>query len=227
MAIIGDSTANALYPGFEKVFEERQMGVINLGNGTCAPFRGMRGTFDWNRDCDEINHKIYDFLLADSHIKFVIMGIAAWDVKNMRFDGLVDDAPLESKFAVLSKLIDQDVSALERTGKKVIVTYDSPHFSRDPRACIRRSVLQQPPPECTPSEEQLKLREPYLTEWKTMLGKRRDICIFEQSPRLKTNGRYHILNPDGLLIFRDDHHLSYFGSEYMAREFINSSCYRL
>jgi peptidoglycan/LPS O-acetylase OafA/YrhL len=143
VAIIGDSTANALYPGFEKIFKEKQIGVINIGNGTCAPFRGLHGVFDWNQDCQEINDKIYDFLLRNSQIKIVVLGLAAWDIKNMQFDGLPADASLDAKFSALSELMDKDVTALEKAGKKVVVTYDSPMFSIDPRRCVRRGIYWQ------------------------------------------------------------------------------------
>jgi hypothetical protein len=67
-------------------------------------------------------------------------------------------------------------------------------------------------------------REPYISHWRAVLAKRKDVCVFEQSPRLKIDDRYKILSPEGILLYRDDHHLSYFGSDLMAREFVNSPC---
>ena len=224
IAIFGDSTANALYPGFQKVFAEKHIGVINVGNGTCPPFRGLDGVFDWNRDCQEINNKFYHFLLRDPHIKMIIMGVAAWDVRNMRFDGLPDDASLDLRFSALSNLMARDVTALEQAGKKVVVTYDSPLFNINPRRCVRRGPYWEQLPECIFSEQQLIQREPYITLWRTMLAQRNDVCVFEQSPHLRTNDRYRIVSPQGMLLYRDYEHLSYFGSELIARQFTQSPC---
>lgn len=113
--------------------------------------------------------------------------------------------------------MDKNVTALENAGKKVVVTYDSPMFSIDPRRCIRGGIYWQQPAECIFSEQQLVDREPYISDWKNLPAKRKDVCVFEQSLHLKTDDRYRILNPEGILIYRDDHHLSYLGSDRMAR----------
>jgi len=226
VAIIGDSTANALYPGFRKVLNERGIGLINLGNAKCGPYRGLQGTVDWNKDCDQIDRKIYDFLLANSRIKTVILGMVAWDVPDMRFDGIPDNAPLQAKFAMFDALVNRDIAALRAAGKNVVITYDTPPFATDARVCIPRSPRDKLPAACTPTEDQLrsKEREPFVSMWKAILAKHKDVCIFEQSPYLKTNGRFHMLNSDGILLFRDDHHLTYVGSEYIARKFFESPC---
>jgi peptidoglycan/LPS O-acetylase OafA/YrhL len=224
VAIFGDSTSNALYPGFQKVFGEKQIGVIDIGNGTCAPFRGLHGSFDWNTDCTEINDKFYDFLLKNPQIKIVVLGLAAWDIKNMRLDGLPKEASLETKFSMMAQFVDRDVTALASAGKKVVLTYDSPLFPIDPRTCVRRSTYLPESPRCIFSEGQLVMREPYISLWRTMLAKHKDICVFEQSPHLKSHGRFNLLSPEGILLYRDDEHLSYFGSERIAREFVQSAC---
>ena len=218
VAVIGDCTANDLYPGLEKLYRGKNVGVINIGNGTCAPFRGLRGTLDYNRECLEVNNKIYDFLLGNQEITTVVLSFAAWDIKNMRVDGLADAAPLADRFAAVSKLVNKDLTDLVSSGKSVYVTFDSPNLGKDPRKFIvagltgKGSVIK---------EKDFPLREPYLSMWQDMLGKRTDISVFYKFPDIMRDRYLNVLDESGTLLYRDDHHLSYVGSDLVARRFMN------
>jgi peptidoglycan/LPS O-acetylase OafA/YrhL len=221
VAIIGDCTGNDLYPGFEKVFKEKNVCVINIGNGTCLPFRGIHGKFDYNRDCEDVNSKIYDFLLKNARIKIVVLSFAAWDIQNMGFDGIPDNASLAAKFSAMSKLVDKDIIALKNAGKTVVITFDSPLLRRDPRKLITVHALSR---NRRIPENDFEARQPYLSMWADMLSTRQDVCVFYKFPNIQTRGYFGIVDSSGVLLYRDNHHLSYVGSEYVAREFINCPC---
>ena len=206
-AILGDSTANALYPGFAKVLGERGIGVIDLGCGTCTPFRGHEGSFTWNRRCREINDRIYDYVLRNPNIKLVLLGLAPWDFQNMIFDKLAANAPIPAKFRAMAHLADRDVKVLAAAGKEVVITFDSPHLGRDPSGCLPRP-FRKSRRTCALSENELALREPFVAMWRSFAEKRSDLCVFEQSPSLRIGGLYSFLDESGTLMYRDDHHLS-------------------
>ena len=219
VAILGDSMANSLYPGFRTIYGNRHMGVINLGVGTCAPFRNLYGSFVWNRDCNTINDKIYAYVVGNPHIRTVVLGFSAWDLKNMSFDASRSPLSLASKFARMEQQVNADIAYLRAHGKYVVVTFDGPNLNVLPRHCImvgaacdvKKSAVEPP-------------NKPFMDFWNRIFANRSDICIFQQAPLLRT-GDFYLLRRDGELAFRDDHHLSYFGSDYVARGFAKSSCF--
>ena len=219
IAIFGDSTANALYPGLRNACAEKNVGVISMGNGRCAPFHKLHGDVIYNRQCESVNNAIYRYLLDNKQIKTVILGFDAWSIQNMGIDDLPSNAPLESKFEAISKIVDKDVKRLKAAGKRIIVTYDSPNLGISPRRCIHRRGVQT---DCTVSETDLAFRQPYLRMWDALFKNRRDVDVFSQTAILAHNGKFPLFDDSGILLYRDDHHLSLNGSDHMARELIKA-----
>jgi SGNH domain (fused to AT3 domains) len=150
-----------------------------------------------------------------------VLSFAAWDIQSMRFDGISDNAPLVVKFSAMSKLVNRDINALKNSGKTIVITFDSPSLKRDPRELIMalaRSHGRRIP------ENDFEARQPYLSMWADMLSARQDVCVFYKFPNIQTKGYFDVFDSSGVLLYRDNHHLSYVGSEYVAREFINCPC---
>lgn len=219
VALLGDSMANALYPGLRDVYSERGVGLINLGVGTCAPFRGLYGTLQWNRDCDSVNERIYKFIADSPEIKTVVLGFSSWDIGGMAFDASRSQLTLAEKFEKMKKIVAADIRFLREHEKKIVVTFDGPIMAIQPRTCfldastctIRSEVVEAP------------YRE-YLQYWSDVMREQGDVCVFRQAPVLSTNGEYSFFR-DGKLLYRDDHHLSQFGSEVVAKDFAEGRCF--
>lgn len=104
---------------------------------------------------------------------------------------------------------------LVNNGKKVIVTFDSPDLgTRYYNRCIHQFG------ECSIAETALINRQPYLSEWNNILRRRHDINIFSQTQFLMHDGKFDIFGNSGVLLFRDNHHLSFYGSDYIAKKIV-------
>ncbi|MBF0523452.1 MAG: acyltransferase, partial [Candidatus Omnitrophica bacterium] len=222
VALLGDSEANALMHGFEKIYKDKNMSVINIGNGSCPPFRGRIGQVEWNKDCDDVNRKIYNYVLKTSSIKKVILAFWAQEIDFMGVKGLKKQA---DKMLFSSQLIQKDISDLKKAGKDVVVIFDSPIMIKDPTDCFYR-ILKDNPNGCDEEKLIMSNRQPLIRYFENLF-KDMDVCIFYQSPVLESGGVFHMLDSDGVLLFRDIYHLSYNGSDKVAHAFMNSRCFKL
>ncbi|MBF0490163.1 MAG: acyltransferase [Candidatus Omnitrophica bacterium] len=222
IAIIGDSMASALMPGFEDNYKDKNIGIINIGNGTCAPFRGINGVFSYNNQCNDVNHKIYDFVLKNSSIKTVILGFASNDMNNMNIGKLNAGAVLEDKIPFYAQLVQKDISDLKKAGKNIVVTFDTPMMNLNrPQNCLNQ--WEGFNNRCHKLESELSLRQPYIRYWENLL-RGKNVCIFYQSQGLKSEGVFNEVDNRGVLLYRDGRHLSYNGSDKVAKSFMASTC---
>ena len=223
VALLGDSMASALWPGFEKIYKDKNIGIINLGNSSCPPFRGLIGNFGWSRDCEDVNRKIYNYVLNNPSIKKVILGFWAREMNWLGVSGLEKHASFKDKMSMYSHLVNQDISALKKAGKEVVVIFDFPVLRNEPTDCFYR-ILKNNPDGCDELESKMSDRQPYLRYWDNQF-KDKDVCIFYESEALKSGGVFHMLDSDGVLLFRDVYHLSYNGANKVAHAFMNSRCF--
>ncbi|MBF0571814.1 MAG: acyltransferase [Candidatus Omnitrophica bacterium] len=224
VAILGDSTANALMPGFQKIYKDKNIGVINIGNATCAPFRGLKGSLGYNKDCEEVNRKAYDYVLKNPSIKTIILGFIPYDIKLMGMGTLKADAALGDKMPVYSSLVQKNISALKKAGKNVVVIFDGPLLNIDPTNCLARPFKMNNTG-CNRVESESYVN-PFMRYGEDLFKKNKDVCIFYQSQGLKSGDYFNVLDSRGILLFRDDRHLSYNGSDKVAHDFMNSECFK-
>lgn len=137
LGILGDSTANSLVPGLADYAEARNTGVINIGQGSCPPIRGMLPTPN-NPDCPAIVAEAYRIILQDPKIDTVILALFTNDLGGLRFRNFPEGAPLEAHMNKLMAMLDADIHALHAAGKKVILTYDTPLSPVDAKECLHR-----------------------------------------------------------------------------------------
>lgn len=217
LAILGDSTANALAPGLMHLYGTDRTGVIHIGQWGCPPITGVRGT----PNCMRLVKRAYDVVLGDPSIKTVMLSIFIRDLQGWGLPGVPNNANVVEKFEFAKLLLDSDIEDLKKHGKRVILTFDTPQFPFDARDCIRSLPAGT---RCTIPERGLIARQPYLALFSQYYGKREDICVFWQSPFVSRNGVFSMVDPDGRLLYRDDHHLGMFGSLMMAQALQHSKC---
>jgi peptidoglycan/LPS O-acetylase OafA/YrhL len=229
IAIIGDSTGNSLAPGLARLAAQHDLGLVNFGSWTCPPIRGLVETKYWGKgnSCVATVENSYRRILEAENIHTVVLAIFARDLKSWGIPGLQADAPLEKKFDVIKRLLDEDIKALKAKGKNVIVTYDTPLNPFEARHCAQRPLQSLKNHICESDEKQLIDRQPYLSLFENFFTNRPDICIVRQSNVFNHNGKFRISDEAGRLLFRDTHHLTYYGSDLVAKEFIKSGCLSL
>ena len=222
VVVFGDSAANHLYPGMKKIYAKKNKAVLNVGNGTCSPFRGQNGHHGYNNICKDVNKKIYHYILNHPEIEVVILGFAPWDIKNMDMQGLDLNANIVEKFKFMEKQASKDIIELENSGKKVIATFTAPSIGMDPRRCLRKAV------DCIAKKAYASTGDSamiYAEQWNEKISLIKNVCIFDQRNAMMTGVNDARVTFNRLLLFRDDHHLSVYGSEYLADYFEKSSCY--
>lgn len=228
IAILGDSTANALVPGVAELVASHGDGVLNIGHGACPPIRGLVPTDTWGAkpNCPAIVEEAYKIILKDRNIKTVILGFFTHDMQYYGFKDLPTDSSIEKRIEKTMELLDADIHALQAAGKKIIVTYDAAYSPRTSKDCLRRpmSGLFKDDRQCVITEDQVIDRYPYLTILDKHFRLNPNVCIFKQSDLLFTDGKLNLVAQDGHVILRDSHHLSVYGSEQMARLLAASNC---
>jgi len=223
VAILGDSTANALYPGVVAMPKHQGEVVVNIGNGTCPPIWGVAGTAKWNQRCRDLNARVRQYILNTPSVKTVILSWASWDWERWSWpepvggglDAKTGFVPAE---AIATQLLDKTVRELRAKGKQVIVVFDGPSLPVRPELCLPRlSGIARPI--CDFTDAQIKQLHPYLPAWERIVAKVKQpgVCSASLSLTIRQNmGSYKPIGPDGKLWFRDAHHLSETGSRHMA-----------
>lgn len=224
IAIIGDSTGNALAPGLAKIYERNGAGLVNFGSYGCPPIRGLIATEAWSKanDCLEGVKNAYRIVLESKSIDTVVLAIFTRDLKT--WGGFPLSVSLEEKFSQMKLLMDKDIADLRKAGKKVIVTYDAPYNPKQARDCLERPIRLTSTHKCEVTEDQIIDRQPYLDLFDDYFSKKTDVCIVRQSNVLVINNKSKFFDDDGKLLLRDTHHLSYHGSSVVADEFVKSGC---
>ena len=94
LAILGDSTGNHLAPGMGRLFGNSQQGVIDLGEGTCPPIRGLVRTAHWGGEgallapgCPRTVEREYAYVMGNPHIRRVVLAFFAHDFVNWGVPG--------------------------------------------------------------------------------------------------------------------------------------------
>ena len=224
-AIIGDSNANAIAPGLATLYANAEDGLINLGHSSCPPVRGVEYTDSWHPSgCQESIAAEYKFVLDNPSVKTVIMGIFAKDVLVYGLPDIADDAPIEARFKIFSRLLDSDIRDLTQHGKKVVINFDSPYLPYDPRDCMKRALFKEHQLDCQIPEDNLLDWQPFINLYRDFLRDRTDVCAMNLADILIQDGKVIIFDNSGRLLMRDNHHVGDYGSEQAAIAFKKSSC---
>lgn len=232
IAVLGDSTANALAPGLYDIYlSNTNEGLLNIGSPGCAPIRGLEPNQSWGapnsskgRNCVEAIKKAFSYILDSSKIQTVVLGIFARDLPLWGMPGL-PPSDLKGRFLFVKSLLDKDIRELIEAGKRVIVTYDMPFYPMDARSCLSRLRSKGNSKKiCSVPESQLIDRLPFVELFNSYFKSNLQVCVVNSSNVLIKNHFAEFFDKDGILMIRDDHHLSYHGSRLVAKEFENQGC---
>ena len=228
VAVIGDSTANALSPGLARLYVRSDTGLINIGHHGCPVVRGFLPDANWQfnekNTCQTLAERAYSLILSSPSIKLVFISIFIRDLQFWVLPGLSPGASIEQKFEGLKVLINKDVADLRARGIHVVINYDTPNSPVNPRDCLQRPWSMTRLEKCDVPESKLIDRQPFLRLFEDFFANRRDVCILKVSDLLMKDGKLVIFDDSGHLLIRDDHHLSYNGSNKVAELVGRLSC---
>ena len=230
--VLGDSHANHLYPGLVQTLPALEV----IQAGTCPPFEGVALHVLKNQDkhpCAttdflELNKRV---LRQHPEIRTVLL-VALWrnaltgELDNAREKGIwggVKLVPADPKEAGLSNRelvasgLARAIASLRAAGIKVALLRDTPY--------IRGELVEycKFTPRFNPTECSMPLQE-YMTQraqedemLRDLRRKVPDLAVYDPLGVLCDAGRCYLMR-DGVLLYRDNHHLSVNGSKRLAMD---------
>jgi peptidoglycan/LPS O-acetylase OafA/YrhL len=225
--VLGDSSANSLYPGLAETLGRRGIGVANFGLGSCAMVPGAKGRWSWNQDCEALNARVLAFALSHPRVRWVYLGFTSWDFENMDFDDVASDASPEVRFAEASRRLLAAIAQLRSAGKAVVASFDAPDIGDGASRCREARERAEKPSDvggaCRRSAELTPARRQFMDWWRRALSDGQT-CVFDQMDSLRDGSGDVVVADDTRLIFRDGHHLTRYGSVRMAEALERSPC---
>jgi peptidoglycan/LPS O-acetylase OafA/YrhL len=225
MALLGDSHADDKYHGLAKLDPTRSW--ILLGNNSCPPLQGTEVQTD-HANCKERIAAAVRYLSDSTTITTVVLSF---------FEAAVLDTPFAAEHVSLNRGphrvvlksslhpeftkqqafeegLEATVRTLQKAGKKVVVLIDVPELSFIPRDCIRD------PSACVlPIETIAERQKTFRKIIEDVKDRNPGLLVYDPLPILSRRGRC-LYTFDGNLIYRDSHHVSEWGSEYLAKDFL-------
>lgn len=234
IALLGDSHSNALYPGLAQLADVNDEVVVNFARGGCTPFFDVssfeRGKTDY---CADYTNRALQFGVDNPSVRTIVLSsrgplYTTGKGYNEKYDWVVTspDAPPGADFnEVFEAGMRKTFSRLSKSGKTIIFVIDVPEMGFNPRACV-------------PSRP-----------W-TITGKAKEPCGIPRSYYDQRSAAYRaivqkvaasfptvkIVDPsrtfcdedfcwamrDGKLAYRDDDHLSVYGSSIVAQQIFSN-----
>jgi peptidoglycan/LPS O-acetylase OafA/YrhL len=225
MALLGDSHADDKYHGLAKLDPTHSW--ILLGNNSCPPLQGIDVETD-HAKCKERIAAALSYVRDSSTITTVVLSF---------FEAAVLDTPFAAEHVSLNRGphrvvlksslhpdftkqqafeegLEATVRTLQQAGKKVVILIDVPELSFIPRDCIRDPSACVLPLE-TIAERQKAFRK-IIADVEDRNPK---LLVYDPLPILSRRGRC-LYSFEGNLIYRDSHHVSEWGSEYIAKDLL-------
>lgn len=236
--VVGDSHSNSLFPGLSVELKNTQHNAMNLGRGGCPLLLGVEviGKKSAHK-CVEFTNETFQFLANNKTIKTVILTSRGASYISGR--GFGDDP---SEVSINEKLVMEGqsktasnrevfIQSLELTlqkllslQKNVIFVLDVPELGFDPRRCVEIHRFQEyfttPRDECGIEVATFKQRNlEYRNSVLQVLKKFPSVKIFDAASEI-CDSNWCSGTRDGRLLYRDDDHLSEFGSKLVARQLV-------
>lgn len=156
IAIVGDSHAHVLFPGFSREFERRGLGTILLANSSCPPFIGTATGKTGTETvlCANKIEQILRSLAKEKNIEQVLIATRGpvyitgndFGLSKKRFNPTVQiksmhNQKINSSQEVFFDGLNETVSYIIKNGKKVAYFLENPELGMLPRNCLGRPLL--------------------------------------------------------------------------------------
>lgn len=240
--IIGDSHANALFPGMRNFLSGSTENVMQLGTGGCSPFRGV-SSFDQKTDdagkisCLVMTDKAIDIAIQNKSIHTVILwsrGPIYLSSKGFYYNDFADEKNhnrvliskkhpnLEDNYAIWEDAMRDTLNELIPT-KKVVFVLDNPELGFDPKSCVDsrpvRITNKIKTPCAIPKHDFDERNKEYRELVLKVLKDYPSVKVFDAAAQL-CDSQWCWAIKDGKMLYRDDDHLSLDGSRLMASELV-------
>jgi hypothetical protein len=235
VALLGDSFANAYFPGLAEEFRMRGENLVQLGGGGCPPLLdiagGPEGRENW---CDGSASRAIREIAALSDVHTVLLA-ADWHlyITGSRLNGdfnaswkirqLSSENSEKSNAEIFNAQLRKTMDFLINSGKHVIIIKQTPAFDFNPITCLLQRPINFSKKTCTMSsiDEKRYLHE-YEIVLENILIAYPNVNVLDPFAIFFPNDKC-ILSKDNIPLFRDGTpHLSHFGSRYVAGELMKN-----
>ena len=229
VALIGDSFANSYFQGLADEYAKHGDNLVMLGAPGCPPLLDIKSGFAGELDrCNSMSSNALKEVAATPEIHTVILA-ANWHlyIKGTRFDTASNkvweikptDAEEISYDQFFSRKIKETIDFMAKSGKRIILIKQIPEINIDPATCLtsRPFAIHKKDNICKVPKAAVKS---YLDEYEAVLNTviipDSRVSIFDPFPIFCPDEYCMVM--DGIFpLYRDDAHLSLYGSGYMAR----------
>ncbi|MGE3260900.1 MAG: acyltransferase family protein [Bacteriovoracia bacterium] len=228
--LLGDSNANHFYEGLKAVFGDKNF--LMIGQGGCLPFVGL--TVKMNQielECDRELNPALELIKSNRSVKTVIISMQGQTYVNGQITCNGDTGFLEvhevgkneprDRLTLFEEGMRRTLKLLLDERKKVVFILSIPRLSYSLSECmgIRPLLFSAKPSmsQCAmPKEEYLSDSNAYIGIVTKVLKDFPTVKVFDPSAVLCDEKNCYA-EKDGQVLYRDDRHLSSFGSLYMGR----------
>ena len=235
LLVWGDSYAMHLVPGVAK--EWKTGGVIQATKSQCGPFLGLaprlivkleQGNFIdqvWAESCISFNKSVIDFLRITPSIQTVVLSspfgqyVTKENYQHVVLEGEEFISKPVSSATVLSSM-QSTVEEIRKLGKRVVLVAPPPSSDFNIGGCLERqlsgAVAFGGRPDCVIDRADYESKRTNVIDFLNLTAVNADISVIRFDPWLCDASVCKTLL-DGIMIYRDGGHLSYAGSELMAK----------
>ncbi|MBN9787543.1 acyltransferase [Pseudonocardia sp. TMWB2A] len=234
LMVWGDSYAMHLIPGIRK--EWQGTGVIQATKYVCGPLIGlspfangveMAQTRSWADGCLDYNDEVLEYL-KNSPVKTVVLASVfkqyltpeQFDVVERAGPGQPETEKKATPDAAL-QAAGRTITALRAMGKKVVVIAPPPALDWDAGMCSERILRGMPTygdyADCSIPDAEYKAKRKAVLTFMQELQKRFDVDVIMFDDALRSGNGYRT-REDGKIIYISNGHLSYTGSEFLAKQ---------
>jgi hypothetical protein len=221
VALIGDSHARAMYDGLAPYMRARGESLANVGGRLFLGIDVYLKGSDFERNNNVGSQQATQMIIANQDIDHVVMfalGPAYISGRTDHVFELVGKPDVKDPLQIWEQGSRQTLTALVAAGKKVTVVLNNPELTFDPRRCLSRGVswTNQSHRSCTITHEEFVSRnETYRNLMTKILADYPQVKKFDMAKYL-CDKYYCYAEMDGVLLYRDDNHLSEAGALLMA-----------
>lgn len=236
VAIIGDSHANHYFWSLRKPLEALGANLVQVGRGGCLPLQGLDIRKDGKLlECPKVVDAALDYLVDTPEVHTVFLAgrwasyLTGRELKDP-VDHVEDDEELvlsgvfadsaEERQALAEKALDDTLNKLLSAGKHVVFLHAVPELDFDARESVawnpNRFVNRVPRSSCEVNKERITVRN---TEFRpvieAVLSRYPQVTVLDPVP-LMCDERACFAKRDGVLLYRDDDHLSLSGAGWLG-----------
>jgi peptidoglycan/LPS O-acetylase OafA/YrhL len=233
--MVGDSHMEALVYGFKKLVDSGEMkyNVTAIGRAGCAPFLNVDSiTYEKNSNgCTGVINGVLREALRRDDVKWVVLA----GRHAARFDGKLfgemeaQDKPwtyryenganvITSYAGVYEAGLTETLDLLVKAGKNVVFVDQLPEIGFDPRNCMTQFRQKFIHPKCLLPRTVVDARlTPYLSATRKILSRYPGVIEYDPLSLVCNDKECGPFNDAGVLMYRDDDHMSMVAAEALAR----------